>query len=222
MSTKGLGITFEETMVGDFALGETSPQSGQKAGEIQNTQLAMHAKVEIDDLEKFIIDQNHLGLLTGSINFSPLGNGLVAEKGVFNLFKPADDPNATHMIYELAFHHEGQAYYLAGFKAVKDDRGFDLWSDTTTLFTTLYKGESKLGEIIASGILRLGVIQLTKLLSTVEVTGTDSEVEKMKVVAKFGGFFMGSLWDSYAVPKFRSKKNRKKNQIVIKLITMLL
>jgi hypothetical protein len=34
--------------------------------------------------------------------------------GVFNLFSPADEPDIKYMIYELAFEHEGQAYYLTG------------------------------------------------------------------------------------------------------------
>ena len=206
MSTKALGITFKETMAGDFALGDLSPEQGENAGEDQDSQLAMHAEVTIDDLDKFIDDPKHLGKLSGSIDFTPFGEDIKASNGVFNLFKPTDDPNATHMVYELAFNHNNQDYYLAGFKEVKDDRGFDLWSDTTTLFTTLYKGKDKQGEIAGAGILRLGMVQLAKLLSTVEVSGTDSEIEKSKVVAKFGGFFMGSLWDSYAIPKFRSEK----------------
>jgi len=206
MSTKGLGIIFKETMAGDFSLGEIYPEAGAKVGELNDTQLAMHAEVAIDDLDKFIRDPYHLGSLTGSVDFTPFGKCLEAKQGVFNLFKPTDDPNATHMIYELAFNHQGQDYYLAGYKEVKDDGGFDLWSDTTTLFTTLYKGNNKQGEVIGAGILHLGVVQLSKLLSTIEVTGTDSKSEKAKVVAKFGGFFTGSLWDSYVIPKFRSEK----------------
>ncbi|HFE39204.1 MAG TPA: GMC family oxidoreductase [Gammaproteobacteria bacterium] len=116
------------------------------------------------------------------------------------------------MVYELAFVHDNADYYLAGYKEVKDDRGFDLWSDTTTLYTTLHKGKDKSGDIVGAGILRLGVVQLSKLLSTVEVSGTDSEVEKAKTVARFGSFFSGNLWDSYATPKFRSEKSAQDHQ----------
>ena len=206
MSSKVLGITFQETMAGDFALGADTPQQGEQKGQAQDSQLAMHAEVTIDNLDKFTTDPQHLGKLNGTVDFTPFGEGLKASRGVFNLFKPTDAPNTTHMVYELAFEHDGQEYYLAGFKEVKDDTGFDLWSDTTTLYTTLYKGNNKEGEVLGAGILRLGMVQLAQLLATVTVTGTDSETEKARVVAKFGGFFMGNLWDSYAIPKFRAEK----------------
>ena len=38
-----------------------------------------------------------------------------------------------------------------------DDPGFDLWADTTTLFTRLHKGTDATGPVIGSGVLTLGV-----------------------------------------------------------------
>ena len=128
--------------------------------------------------------------------------GIVANNGVFNLFKPTDDPDTTYMVYELAFQHEGKDYYLAGHKNVRDDHGFDLWSDTTTLYTCLYQGKNKQGPIVGAGILTLGVKQLTDLLSTIEVPGAASLAEKTRAIEKFGAFFAGKLWDTYVIPKF--------------------
>ncbi len=58
---------------------------------------------------------------------------------------PTDDPKLKLMVYELGFEHGGEDYYLAGKKEVKDDPGFDLWSDTTTRYTKLHKGTDKSG-----------------------------------------------------------------------------
>ena len=97
----------------------------------------------------------------------------------------------------MSFHHQGQDYYLAGKKEVRDDPGFDLWTDTTTLFTQLHQGVDKNAPVVGAGILTLGVRDLLKLVSTVTVTNAQTNTDKITTVAKFGQFFMGELWDSY-------------------------
>lgn len=197
MKTPTLGFTFRETMSGHFALDVTDPKAGEAAGRAAGTELAMHATILIDDLDKFITTPGHLGGLAGDIDFAPFGRAIPATRGVFNLFSPADDPKMKLMVYELAFEHDGQPYYLAGHKDVKDDPGLDLWKDTTTLFTTLHRGDNKDGPVIGAGILSLGPIELAKMVGTMHATGTDSEIEKTKALARFGKFFMGELWESY-------------------------
>jgi hypothetical protein len=102
------------------------------------------------------------------------------------------------MVYELAFSHGGKPYYLAGKKEVHDDPGFDLWKDTTTLYTTLHEGTSKAGPVVGAGVLRLGVADLADLVSTMRATGARGVVESAEAIAIFGRLFMGELWDSYA------------------------
>lgn len=198
------GITFCETMAGPFALGETLSESGRDKGAQEGTTLTMNADVAIADLDAFIADPDHLGGLSGTIDFNPLGSGLAATHGVFNLFSPTGDPGMKHMVYELAIASDRTPYYVAGHKRVQDDRGFDLWSDTTTLHTTLHEGDSKDGVIVGAGVLTLGATDLAELLSTVRVTGTDSPLEKAATIAKFGTFFMGELWDTYGPEVLRT------------------
>jgi len=184
-------------MAGGFALGETDPEVGQEAGKRQGFELAMHAKVSLDDLKRFLDDPQHRGNLGGTIDFPPLGKEIPAATGVFNLFHPTDDPKLKLMVYELGFQHGGKDYYLAGQKEVRDDPGFDLWRDTTTLLTRLHEGKDKSGPVVGAGILSLGITHLVKLLSTVQVTDAGSAGEKARAVASFGRFFLGELWDSY-------------------------
>jgi predicted patatin/cPLA2 family phospholipase len=197
MKTPTLGFTFREKMSGHFALGETVPQAGEKAGRAAGTEMAMHATILIDDLDKFIANPDHLGGLVGNIDFTPYGKAIPATRGVFNLFSPANDPKMKLMVYELAFEHDGQRYYLAGHKEVKDDPGLDLWKDSTTLFSTLHRGDDKTAPVIGAGILSLGPIELTKMVGTMHATGTDSAVEQARALTRFGKFFMGELWNSY-------------------------
>ena len=156
-----IGITFDETMLGAFALGTSEPEDGAEAGELAGTALVMNATVTIADLDAFIADPKHEGRLKGSIDFAPLGTGLRADDGVFNLFSPSKSAGLKYMVYEMAFRHQGKARYLAGKKHVRDDPGFDLWSDTTTLFTTLHDGTDATAPVIGAGVLRLDMGDFT-------------------------------------------------------------
>jgi len=82
---------------------------------------------------------------------------------------------------------------------IRDDPMFDLWDDTTTLYTLLYQGRDKTGEIIGAGILTLGVKELLKLISSMEVTNPKLETDKLTTISKFGRFFIGELWDTYVM-----------------------
>lgn len=196
-----IGITFDETMAGAFALQAGDPEAGAAAGRKSGSELAMHATVTIPDLDAFIADPKHLGQLKGSIDFTPFGRGIPAKSGVFNLFSPSRKSGLKYMVYELAFRHDGEPYYLAGKKHVHDDPGFDLWTDTTTLFTTLYGGSDSKAPVVGAGVLRLDMGDFLKLMSTVKVTGTKSAKERAAAVARFGSFFMGELWETYG-PEF--------------------
>ncbi|MGH8165847.1 MAG: patatin-like phospholipase family protein, partial [Woeseiaceae bacterium] len=178
----------------------TDPEAGAAKGKAEGTELAMHASINIRDLERFIANPEHEGEIVGSIDFPPLGNQIPATHGVFNLFSPTDEPDTKYMVYELGFEHDGEAYYLAGRKVVRDDPGFDLLSDTTTLFTALHRGKDKSGDIVGAGVLTLGVSQLARLVSTMKATNTSGTGESVKTILKFGRFFLGELWDSYAQP----------------------
>ena len=188
------GITFDETMEGWFALGADAPEAGAIIGEHAGTRLTMRATVVGDDLDRFIAVREHPGALSGAVDFQPLGIGLLAPLGVFQLFSPGPGEDARRMVYELAFRVGERSYYLAGEKRVRHDTALDLWKDTTTLFTRLHEGESAAGPVIGAGVLTLGVPQLLALVSTLRATSGGNAA----TVAAFGRFFFGELWDVYA------------------------
>lgn len=197
MAPPGPGIVFDETMSGAFALDETDPESGRDRGEQEGTELAMHATVTVDDVRAFERDPEHEGHLTGAIEFDPLGGRFEADRGVFKLFAPSEDETAKWMIYEMPFRREGTPYYLAGRKEVRDDPGFDLWADTTTLYTRLHEGSDSSGPIVGAGVLRLGVDDLIDLVSTMRAVDAPTAEDKMTAFTTFGRLFLGELWDSY-------------------------
>ena len=191
------GIRFREVMAGGFALGATDPREGERQGERAGTVLTMRATPIIRDLERFIADPAHAGEMVGSIGFPPLGEDLLAKSGAFNLFSPAGRPDVKEMIYELGFEAGGKSYYLAGKKEVKDDPGFDLWKDTTTLFTRLHEGGDASGAVVGAGVLHLKPAELLKLVGTVSPTDACAPAERTRLILRFGRFFLGNLWDSY-------------------------
>jgi hypothetical protein len=107
-------------------------------------------------------------------------------------------PQTKRMLYELGFVHAEEPFYLAGYKEVRDDPGFDLWSDTTTLYSRIHRGEDAAGDIVAAGILTLGMTGLMKLLAGMEVVHAQTAAERVSALNRFGHFFLGELWDSYA------------------------
>jgi cholesterol oxidase len=197
MSTT-VGITFREKMAGGFILGEVDPQSGAERGHAEGDALAMHATIQIQDLDRFIAIPEHLGGLKGTIDFPPLGaTGIPSTSGVFNLFSPSDAPDTKYMVYELGFRLDAKDYYLAGKKIVKQAPITDMWKATTTLYTQLHQGADKTGPVIGAGILTLGVFDLIAMLATMHATDAQSIEQGASAVARFGRFFLGELWDTY-------------------------
>jgi hypothetical protein len=202
MSETHAGITFRETMSGPFVLGETDPHAGETAGKVSGTKLAMHATIEIRDLDRFVADPTHTGGITGQIDFQPFGNAIPASHGVFRLFSPTKLKGVTRMVYELGFEYQAQSHYLAGYKSIQNDRkGIDLWNDTTTLFTRLHKGLDSSAPVIGAGVLRLAVPDLLQLTSTLRVINAKTPADQVRALTTFGRFFLGSLWETYGPTK---------------------
>jgi len=197
MSAQTIGISFREVMSGGFALGAIDPADGEKRGRAEGSEMTLHAAIDIQDLDRFIAEADHPGALTGTLDFTPFGDGLASTSGIFNLFSPTDDPKLKLMVYEMGFQHGGKSYYLAGQKDVRQDPIFDLWKATTTLYSKLHEGTDKSGPVVGAGILTLGVKQLIYLMSTMKAPGATSFTETSEAMAKFGRFFLGELWDTY-------------------------
>jgi hypothetical protein len=187
------GISFRETMAGNFALGTDDPEVGARSGNL----LAMHATIRIHDIDAFVADPQHKAQLVGSIDFAPLGTGLVADDGVFGLFSPSGDPALTYMVYELGFAHAGARWTLAGRKHVRLGSPLRLWGETTTLFTRLHQGRDASGPVKGAGVLTLGVVDLIGLLGSLEATDSDSVLESASAKARFFGFFGRELARTY-------------------------
>lgn len=202
MREPGVGLSFRETMAGGFTLGIPDLQD-KHVRTNASASLAMHATIHIEDMATFVADPQHRADLTGHIDFAPFGMAIPAESGVFGLFSPSHDPKLVYMIYELAFQHTNQAYYLAGKKQVRIGAPWKLWRETTTLYTKLHKGRDASGPVVGTGVLRLGVADLLRLLRTVHATNAPTAKHALTAVWRFFRFFSVELIRIYFLRRKR-------------------
>src|SRR5205823_14850915 len=103
-----------------------------------------------------------------SSDLPALGGVRPVERGTFNLFVEQGD-GSDRMLYRLLFEDgAGRPLTLSGFKVVRDDPGFDLWSDTTTLYTRILAGHVEAAGgpaagVVAAGVLRIGAAGVAPL-----------------------------------------------------------
>jgi cholesterol oxidase len=106
------------------------------------------------------------------------------------------------MLYRLWFRDGvGHPVTLTGFKLVRDDAGFDVWKDTTTLFTQVLRGHVAAGddaqaELVASGVLRIRIRDFARQLTTFRAGGP-SVGAQLGALVKFGWIFVGQLAQAY-------------------------
>lgn len=191
------GLTFREEMSGALALGVDDPREVAVSDDTNGANITLHLAVTIRNLDRFLADPAHAAELVGRIDLAPFGTDIPCRRGSFNLFSPSGNPGETRMVYELGFTHEGRDYLFVGEKMICNDPGFDLWSDTTTLFARLYEGKGWSGNVVGAGVLRLGPAEIARLVRGMHVTGVDSFADRASVTARFGRFFLGELWGTY-------------------------
>ena len=120
---------------------------GFRSGRESRTALMFHLTITADDIDTFIADREHEAVAEGWVECEALGGRLPVERGIFNLFVDQEgDRSRKRMLYRLHFRDgEGHPLTLTGHKVVEDDPGFDLWRDTTTLFTQILRGHVEEG-----------------------------------------------------------------------------
>lgn len=203
--TDTTGLEFTEEMKGYVTFGELDYRCGFQEGKSNNTFLMFHLTIGTDDINRFIADASHEMAARGWVECEQLGGRLEVGEGVFNLFAEGDDPSRTTMRYRLFFRDgAGHPLTLFGLKDIHDDHGFDLWADTTTLYTKVLRGHVEPGceteaEVSASGVLHIKPRDFAHQLTTFQVHG-HSAVARAKAMADFGRLFLGELWEHYAQP----------------------
>ncbi len=194
-------VQFTEEMLGHVTFGESDFARGAAPERDGAGALKFHLTIVVDDIERFGTDPTRRAGAHGYLDCDALGGRLPVEHGVFNLFVDTE-PGVKRMLYRLHFRDgAGHPLTLSGFKLVKDDAGFDVWKDTTTLFTRVLRGhvdeqQEASAEIVASGVLRSRIRDFARQLTTFRAGGPDAGA-KLGALAKFGTIFLGQLAEAY-------------------------
>ena len=133
-------VRFTEEMLGHVTFGESDFDRGAEPTRDGAGALMFHLTIEVPDIERFGSDPLRQAGAVGYLRCDALGGQLPVERGVFNLFVDTE-PGVKRMLYRLWFRDGvGHPLTLTGFKLVRDDAGFDVWKDTTTLFAHVLRG----------------------------------------------------------------------------------
>ena len=196
-------LSFTETMRGFVDREQTDYDLAYRAGKSNKERLDFTLTIEVDGVNRFVTDPMHEARATGHVEGAIVGGKRPVENGVFNLFIDEGDRAQKWMRYRLWFRDDqDRELTLAGFKDVKDDKGFDTWSDTTTLYVRLVEGHVDWDTIddhtpIAYGILRIHMRDFLRQLTTFRTTGP-SLMDRSAAMGSFGKLFLGDLWEVYA------------------------
>jgi hypothetical protein len=200
-------VRFTEEMLGHVTFGETDFNRGAQNGRPGAAAFKFHLTIEVDDMDRFERDRTREAEARGWIQCDDLGGRLPVERGVFNLFVDTE-PGVKRMLYRLWFKDGvGHPLTMSGFKLVKDDAGFDVWRDTTTLFTRVVRGhveaaEEESAELVASGVLRIRMRDFARQLTTFRAGGAGLGAQ-LTALLRFGWLFLGQLAEAYLLPKGR-------------------
>jgi cholesterol oxidase len=194
-------VRFTEEMLGHVTFDETDYGRGARPDRPGAAALKFHLTIEVDDMERFERDATREAGAVGWVECDDLGGRLTVERGVFNLFVDTE-PGVKRMLYRLWFRDGvGHPLTLTGFKLVRDDAGFDVWRDTTTLFTRVLRGHVEesgedAAELVASGVLRIRVRDFARQLTTFRAGG-ERVGDRAAALAGFGRIFVAQLAEAY-------------------------
>lgn len=204
-----VAFQFTEDMRGFASAGATSFEDGYELGRGNNSPLMFHLTLKTDDLDRFLTDKAHKAEAIGYVEGPLVGGRCQVEKGSFNLFVDADDVGHKRMAYRLFFRAgDGRKMTLSGTKQVQDKPGFDVWHDTTTLFTNLFEGHIEQSEEAATPLFAVGVLHISAEDFAIELTTmramAPTFAERAAGLERFARFFLGSLWQAYGhLPSLR-------------------
>ncbi|MFI2370725.1 GMC oxidoreductase [Streptomyces sp. NPDC018833] len=193
-------LSFTEEMKGHLALDVADPEEGQALGRARNQRLMFRLTITADDVDRFVADPRHQAGAVGHVECDVLGGRLPVEAGWFNLFTRDDDPGRRRMLYRLHLRDpSGNPLTLVGHKEVHDDPGFDVWSDTSTLYVRMLAGHVPPGgdadapPVLGAGIVVILAGDFVQQLTTFRASGP----HPARALESFGRLFLGELWSVY-------------------------
>ncbi len=197
-----VGVRFTETMRGYFSaeVKDDDFELGARKGKDAGSSFTFILTIAAEDAEEMLTSPEHESRSVGSVIAPTLSaQPLTVSEGKFNLFvQLPDDEKVREMRYRFKLtSREGKTYYLYGFKTIRNDPGLDTWKDTTTLYITLYDGDSMESPILGRGILEIKPEDFMRQMTTMQAVNAKNPEEAIKVIASVGKFFGDAIFEIY-------------------------
>jgi len=219
------GLEFTETMAGHISATGCHHRpcghverirddyvNGAAWGQSEDSACRFLLTVATDNIHRMIDDPQHRSRITGEVVVSAIATDpMKVREGTFRLLiADPDKAESWKMLYDMVLEGPDGPIHFHGFKTLEQRGKSDPWTDLTTLFVTLRHGEDETGELIGRGVLKLGIDEFMRQLTTIAVHDADTLVghvtdliPKAKkaietyFVAKFVGFFAMNVFRAY-------------------------
>ncbi|HVU30298.1 MAG TPA: alpha/beta fold hydrolase [Sphingomicrobium sp.] len=187
-----IGVRFTERMTGKATAAVGGAQS----------EASFVVTIVAADLDALVKTREHEAGVVGTVSIPALSSEpMTIEDGRWNLF--VDDTakaDTKLMVYELPIvASDGSRYHFSGRKTVHNDRGFDLWHDTTTLTASVHQGDRN-GATLFTAELHIRPADFIHQLGTMTITGAPDLESRAMALARFGEFFGGALFTTFGGP----------------------
>jgi cholesterol oxidase len=194
-------VQFTETMRGYYTKGELADfQKGYDQGKAAGSPFLFTLTIKTGDINGFRKDETHAGTIAGTVIAPALSDKpLMASHGVFNLFqKTADNAANLRMKYRMQLTtHDGKHYFFDGYKRVENEKGFDLWADTSTLYITVYEGTNDSGAVVGKGMLKIAPTDFAVQMTTMKAVDTAGNLESLNAIKNFSVVFSENVINTY-------------------------
>lgn len=206
----GLGMTFDEEMVGWFAPGEEDPRRIPAAEKPEEAvECGFRLRMTIRDLNEFIEGWEHEAGVKGTISFGELGGAgpvtlaVDERRSFFKYLRVNQATGEAEMCYHLEFSTDaGKQFTLEGLKYMQkseEDAGprtfGEVMEDYTTLYARVYEGQGEEKKQVGTVRLKFRTFEdlaamasFTEFLRSFRVTGSDDPLLQFQATMRFLAF----------------------------------
>lgn len=182
-----VGLTFREKMSGWWEATGAEPR---------RRDILCEMRITIDDVDRFLADPAHVGIVTGRITVDGLTapGGAEILNGVWNLFVEGSRPEEREMRYALPFRGaDGVLYVLRGTKVFRPRPGLRLWAENTTLPFRIDVETDIPVPAAGVGVVTIGFFRVLALAASMRVLRAPNAGVARRALLDFLGFYAANL-----------------------------
>ena len=133
-------VRFTEEMLGHVTFGETDFARGAQPDRDGSAGFKFHLTIEVEDIESFRTTRCAPPPPSAGSSATRSAAGCRSSRAGSTCSWTSSRASSTCSTGSGSATASGNPLTMTGFKLVKDDAGFDVWKDTTTLFTRILQG----------------------------------------------------------------------------------